>query len=87
MSMFVKPGTTWEAVWARARAAAPEAFEGDRIRNLMGGEWVRNGVPGSTSPRLTARSSPDRQLNMAQIPQKWRKRTKGTAAHRAVRSP
>ena len=47
MDKFVKPGATWDEVWARARAAAPEAFDSDRIRNLMGGEWVRNGVPGA----------------------------------------
>ncbi len=46
MGRSVKPGTTWNEVWARAVAAAPEAFDADRIRNLIGGEWVRNGVPG-----------------------------------------
>jgi hypothetical protein len=44
--MIVKPGTEWEDVWARARAAAPEAFDADRIRNLIGGNWVTSGVPG-----------------------------------------
>ncbi|HWH29122.1 MAG TPA: aldehyde dehydrogenase family protein [Mycobacteriales bacterium] len=46
MALQVKPGTTWDEVYARASAAAPEAFEGDRLRNLVGGEWQRIGSPG-----------------------------------------
>lgn len=46
MALQVKPGTTWDEVYARASAAAPEAFEGDRLRNLMGGDWQRVGAPG-----------------------------------------
>jgi acyl-CoA reductase-like NAD-dependent aldehyde dehydrogenase len=46
VTLQVKPGTTWDEVYARARAAAPEAFDTDRILNLHGGEWQRSGVPG-----------------------------------------
>ena len=46
MPLQVKPGTSWDEVYARARAAAPEAFEADRILNLSGGEWRRTGEPG-----------------------------------------
>ena len=46
MTLQIKPGTTWDDVYARARAAAPEAFDADRILNLIGGEWTRSGEPG-----------------------------------------
>ena len=46
MTLQVKPGTTWDEVYAQARAAAPEAFDADRILNLHGGDWQRSGVPG-----------------------------------------
>jgi hypothetical protein len=46
VTLQVKPGTTWDEVYARARAAAPEAFDADRILNLHGGDWQRSGVPG-----------------------------------------
>ena len=46
MTLQVKPGTTWDEVYARARAAAPEAFDADRILNLHGGDWQRTGEPG-----------------------------------------
>ena len=46
MTLQIKPGTTWDEVYARARAAAPEAFDADRISNLTGGEWHRSGSPG-----------------------------------------
>jgi acyl-CoA reductase-like NAD-dependent aldehyde dehydrogenase len=42
----IKPGTTWDEVYARARSAAPEAFDADRILNLVGGSWQRLGEPG-----------------------------------------
>jgi acyl-CoA reductase-like NAD-dependent aldehyde dehydrogenase len=41
--LIVKPGTTWAEVYERARSAAPEAFDPDRILNLHGGEWQRSG--------------------------------------------
>lgn len=46
MTRQVKPGTSWAEVYARARAAAPEAFDADRILNLAEGDWQRIGVPG-----------------------------------------
>ncbi len=46
MTLTLKPGTSWLDVYARARAAAPEAFDEDRILNLAGGEWKRIGTPG-----------------------------------------
>jgi acyl-CoA reductase-like NAD-dependent aldehyde dehydrogenase len=46
MTLQLKPGTAWADVYARARAAAPEAFDEDRILNLAGGEWKRIGSPG-----------------------------------------
>jgi acyl-CoA reductase-like NAD-dependent aldehyde dehydrogenase len=46
MTLSLKPGTAWADVYARARAAAPEAFDEDRILNLIGGEWKRLGTPG-----------------------------------------
>ena len=44
MPLHVKPGTSWNDFHARARAAAPEAFEAQSLRNLMGGEWVSGGT-------------------------------------------
>ena len=42
----VKPEGRWEAVLARARAAAPEAFDADgRPLNLVRGEWGTRGHP------------------------------------------
>jgi acyl-CoA reductase-like NAD-dependent aldehyde dehydrogenase len=39
----LKAGTSWNDVWMRCRAAAPEAFDADRSRNLVAGEWVARG--------------------------------------------
>ncbi|MDB4929475.1 MAG: dehydrogenase [Myxococcaceae bacterium] len=39
----LKAGTSWDEVWARCRRAAPEAFDADRARNLIAGEWVATG--------------------------------------------
>ena len=39
MTLRHKPGTRWDDVWARARAAAPEAFDAARAANLICGEW------------------------------------------------
>ena len=44
MPLHVKPGTAWSDWYARARAAAPEAFDAQSLRNLMGGEWVAGGA-------------------------------------------
>jgi hypothetical protein len=42
----LKPGTSWSETYARCVSVAPEAFEPDRILNLIGGDWVRIGRPG-----------------------------------------
>ncbi|MFM8908760.1 MAG: aldehyde dehydrogenase family protein, partial [Actinomycetota bacterium] len=44
MALHVKPGAAWADFHARARAAAPEAFEAQALRNLIGGEWVSGGT-------------------------------------------
>lgn len=46
MTLVLKEGTSWAETYHRCMAAAPEAFDADRIRNLIDGEWVRTGVPG-----------------------------------------
>jgi acyl-CoA reductase-like NAD-dependent aldehyde dehydrogenase len=43
---ILKPGTSWWETYTRCVAAAPEAFDSDRLRNLSGGEWQRIGTPG-----------------------------------------
>ncbi|MQA10986.1 MAG: aldehyde dehydrogenase family protein [Pseudonocardiaceae bacterium] len=51
MTLDVKPGTGWAAVYDRCRDAAPEAFHDDRLLNYWDGGWSRDGVPEpSTSP-------------------------------------
>ncbi len=42
----VKPGTSWTETYARCVSVAPEAFDADRILNLIDGEWRRVGTPG-----------------------------------------
>lgn len=46
MSLVLKAGTTWAETYRRCMQVAPEAFDPDRIRNLIAGEWVRSGIPG-----------------------------------------
>ncbi len=46
MTLQIKPGTSWDEVYAAACAAAPEAFDADRILNLVGGQWSRSGKAG-----------------------------------------
>jgi len=46
MSLILKPGTSWWETYARCVAVAPEAFDSDRLRNLVRGEWRRVGTPG-----------------------------------------
>jgi acyl-CoA reductase-like NAD-dependent aldehyde dehydrogenase len=46
MSLQLKPGTSWWETYARCVQAAPEAFDSDRILNLVGGQWRRVGIPG-----------------------------------------
>jgi acyl-CoA reductase-like NAD-dependent aldehyde dehydrogenase len=51
MALTVKPGTLWTDAYARCVAAAPEAFDEDRVRNRWGGQWRRDGDPvPATSP-------------------------------------
>ncbi len=51
MALQLKPGTSWTDLYARCLEVAPEAFDADRVRNLWGGEWRRDGVPAAaTSP-------------------------------------
>ncbi len=45
-TLRVKRGYSWPETYARCLATAPEAFEPDRIHNLIGGEWRRVGTPG-----------------------------------------
>lgn len=51
MPLHHKPGTTWNEVYNRARQVAPEAFEENRIANLLGGEWS---YTGETRPHALA---------------------------------
>ncbi|MEI7655922.1 MAG: aldehyde dehydrogenase family protein, partial [Actinomycetes bacterium] len=44
MGLHIKPGTDWDSVFAQARALAPEAFESDRLNNLIGGQWQSLGT-------------------------------------------
>jgi acyl-CoA reductase-like NAD-dependent aldehyde dehydrogenase len=44
--LILKPGTSWTDTYARCNAVAPEAFDPDRILNLIDGEWRRTGTPG-----------------------------------------
>lgn len=39
----IKAGTEFDSAFAKARAAAPEAFDSNSLRNLIGGEWVALG--------------------------------------------
>jgi len=49
--LHVKTGTAWADFYARAKAVAPEAFDAQSIRNLIGGEWVAgNAVKPHTVP-------------------------------------
>jgi acyl-CoA reductase-like NAD-dependent aldehyde dehydrogenase len=46
MGLQLKPGTSWWETYARCVQVAPEAFDSDRLKNLIGGEWQRVGRPG-----------------------------------------
>ena len=41
---FIKPGTNWYEVYAKAQSLAPGAFANDRINNLWDDSWQRVGV-------------------------------------------
>ena len=45
MTLHVKKGTEWNSVYAAARSLAPEAFDSDRINNLVMGQWSSVGTP------------------------------------------
>jgi acyl-CoA reductase-like NAD-dependent aldehyde dehydrogenase len=48
MTLQLAPGTAWSTVYARARSAAPEAFDEDgRLLNLYAGSWQRTGQSSS----------------------------------------
>ena len=49
MTLVLKDGTSWAETYRRCMQAAPEAFDPDRIRNLIAGEWTRAGAPGEHS--------------------------------------
>ncbi|TXS18917.1 aldehyde dehydrogenase family protein [Streptomyces sp. wa22] len=40
---MLKPGTAWQDAWRRCLAAAPEAFQDDRVRNLWDAAWHPDG--------------------------------------------
>ncbi len=42
----LKPGTSWSDTYQRCVSVAPEAFDPDRISNLVDGRWQRIGTPG-----------------------------------------
>ncbi|MCW2926793.1 MAG: dehydrogenase, partial [Thermoleophilia bacterium] len=75
MQRILKPGTSWNETWERARRAAPEAFDDDRSRNLVAGEWQANGrvephvvgIDGSTipGPPLIDRADTDAAVSAA----------------------
>jgi acyl-CoA reductase-like NAD-dependent aldehyde dehydrogenase len=45
MGLKLKRGTEWATTWGRCVHAAPEAFDAEGIRNLIGGEWRKSGKP------------------------------------------
>ena len=82
MSLSVKTGTAWSDVFALARSSAPEAFESDRIRNLVNGEWVDTGttaphvspvdgtlIPGP--PRMTGDQATDAMAGAVRQDKEW----------------
>ena len=75
MGRSIKPGTTWSETWDRARSAAPEAFDADRARNLVAGEWVASGtvephtvaIDGSTIPGPALISTDEAEAAVAAV--------------------
>ena len=39
MTLRIADGTAWPEVFTRARSLAPDAFDGDRLRNIVEGRW------------------------------------------------
>lgn len=62
MTYILKPGTSWQDAYQRCIDAAPEAFHDDRILNLWGGVWRRDGddIPGVTPVDGTPIAGPPR---------------------------
>src|SRR5918998_815484 len=48
--MQLASGTDWQTILTRATEVAPEAFDGDVLRNLIQGQWRAEGRP---SPMVT----------------------------------
>ena len=44
MALILNPGTSWWETYGRCVSVAPEAFDSNRLRNLVGGEWRRLGT-------------------------------------------
>ncbi|GAA2924713.1 hypothetical protein GCM10010518_09510 [Kitasatospora cinereorecta] len=73
-TLALKPRTTWPEAWQRARAAAPEAFLDDRVRNLWVATWHQDG-------RTLPATSPVDNTPVAGPP-----RLDAATAHQAVRA-
>ncbi|GAB3503749.1 aldehyde dehydrogenase family protein [Amycolatopsis cihanbeyliensis] len=56
MTLAGKPGTSWTDVYGRARAAAPEAFDSERLLNYWGGRWRAEGTPSQATSPLDGRA-------------------------------
>jgi acyl-CoA reductase-like NAD-dependent aldehyde dehydrogenase len=63
VTYILKPGTSWQEIYERCVAVAPEAFHEDRLLNLWGGEWRRDGTvtPAVTPVDGTPIAGPPRQ--------------------------
>ncbi len=77
MTLQHKPGTSWDDVYRSARLIAPEAFETDRIANLLGGEWC---FVGETRPHAVAVDA-----TLIPGPPRVDRATAGTAVEQASR--
>ena len=53
---FIKPGTDWDEVYAKARAIAPNAFKESRINNLWASNWQEIGTPHPAISPIDGRS-------------------------------
>ena len=51
LQLMLKPGTSWVDVYRRCVDVAPEAFHQDRVLNLWGGRWHRDGVVAPATSR------------------------------------
>ena len=82
MTLHLKPGTSWDEVFGQARSLAPEAFESDRLNNLIAGEWQSIGetrghqnpidqieIPGP--PRIDLQSANSAVTQTARLHREW----------------